>query len=50
MERAYGCFERSIPLPRHVDAERAEASFRNGVLTVRLPKAGNASPKKIEIC
>ncbi len=49
MERAYGRFERAIPLPRQVDAERAEASFRNGVLTVRLPKAGHASPRRIEI-
>ncbi|WP_333842799.1 Hsp20/alpha crystallin family protein [Pelomicrobium sp.] len=49
VERAYGRFERAIPLPRHVEAERAEATFRNGVLTVRLPKAGNASPRRIEI-
>jgi HSP20 family protein len=39
MERAYGSFQRAIPLPRSVDAERAEASFRNGVLTVRIPKS-----------
>ncbi|MCF8200244.1 MAG: Hsp20/alpha crystallin family protein [Sulfuritalea sp.] len=41
MERAYGAFRRSIPLPRNVDTEKAEASYKNGVLTVRLPKKGN---------
>lgn len=40
MERAYGAFERTIALPRNVDIDRAEASVRNGVLTVRLPKLG----------
>lgn len=37
-ERAYGAFERSIPLPRNVDRDKAEATYRNGVLIVRLPK------------
>jgi len=32
MERAYGAFQRTIPLPRNVDADKAEASYRNGVL------------------
>lgn len=39
MERAYGAFQRAIALPRDVDSERAEATYENGVLTVRLPKA-----------
>jgi HSP20 family protein len=38
MERAYGWFERAIPLPREVAGDKAEASYKNGVLTVRLPK------------
>jgi HSP20 family protein len=38
MERAYGSFERIVPLPRYVDPTKAEASFHNGVLTVRVPK------------
>ncbi len=37
-ERAYGSFERAIPLPAEVDADHAEAVFKNGVLSVRLPK------------
>lgn len=40
MERAYGAFERAIPLPRQVNPDKAEARFKNGVLTVRLPKEG----------
>ncbi|HXU92792.1 MAG TPA: Hsp20/alpha crystallin family protein [Gallionella sp.] len=39
MERAYGSFQRTIPLPRNVDADKAEANYRNGVLTVRVPKS-----------
>jgi len=38
-ERQYGRFERLIPLPQDVEAEKAQASFRNGVLRVSLPKA-----------
>lgn len=41
-ERSYGAFERTIPLPVEVQAEQVEASFKKGVLTVRLPKAADA--------
>lgn len=37
-ERSYGRFERHLALPAEVDEERASATFRNGVLTVTLPK------------
>lgn len=49
MERDYAAFQRSIPLPRNVNIDRAEASFKNGVLTVRLPKEGATSPKSISV-
>lgn len=49
MERAYGVFHRAIPLPRHVNINRAEASFKNGVLLVRLPKEGTAQAKSITV-
>jgi HSP20 family protein len=49
MERAYGAFQRSIPLPRNVDADKAEASYKNGVLTVRLPKLGSANIRSIRL-
>lgn len=38
IERAYGSFRRIIPLPKNVIEDKAEANYRNGVLTVRLPK------------
>ena len=42
-------FTRSVTLPRKVDAEKAEAEFKNGILEIRLPKAEEAKPKKIAI-
>lgn len=48
-ERSYGSFRRSFTLPRAVKAEDAKASFNNGVLEVRLPKAPEAKGRKIEI-
>jgi HSP20 family protein len=45
-ERAYGAFERVIPLPAEVQEDGAEAEFAKGVLTVHLPKAP-AAPKKV---
>ncbi|MDO8250452.1 MAG: Hsp20/alpha crystallin family protein [Rhodoferax sp.] len=49
MERAYGAFQRSIPLPRNVNIDKAQASFKNGVLTVRLPKQGSDKPRSISV-
>jgi HSP20 family protein len=51
VERAFGQFQRAIPLPAGVDPDRAEARFVNGVLTVRMPKAEQAqqATKQIEI-
>jgi HSP20 family protein len=46
MERAYGAFQRSIPLPRNVNIDKAEARYSNGVLTVRLPKEGGGNSAK----
>lgn len=42
-------FERSFELPDPVDASKAEASMKDGLLTVRLPKAEQSRPKVIEI-
>lgn len=41
-ERRFGAFERSFSLPEGVDVDKIEASFRNGVLTVSMPKAAQA--------
>ncbi|MGQ0523317.1 MAG: Hsp20/alpha crystallin family protein [Betaproteobacteria bacterium] len=46
---AYGRFERAIALPHHVDATRADAMYRSGVLTVKLPKATETAPRSIAI-
>ncbi|MCC6779072.1 MAG: Hsp20/alpha crystallin family protein [Hyphomicrobiales bacterium] len=50
-ERRYGSFERSFRVPDGVDADKIEASFKNGVLTVTLPKTPEAqkTEKKIAI-
>ncbi len=42
MERSYGAFTRSIPLPCEVDQDNCNASFKNGVLTVALSKTAQA--------
>ena len=49
MERVQGSFERSIKLPQYVDGERISAEFTNGLLTVTVPKAEAAQPRKITI-
>lgn len=48
-ERGYGEFTRSITLPVEVDAAQVSASLVNGVLTVKLPKAEAAKPRKISV-
>ena len=48
-ERVHGSFERSIKLPQFVDGERISADYTNGLLTVTVPKAQAAQPRKISI-
>lgn len=48
-ERFFGKFSRSITLPTVVDASKVTANYKDGVLTVTLPKAEEAKPKKIEV-
>jgi HSP20 family protein len=50
-ERSYGRFQRTIPFDVEVDADKVEAAFKNGVLTVTLPKNPKAADKarKIEV-
>jgi len=48
-ERWSGSFTRSIDLPPQVEADKVNATFKNGVLEVHLPKAREAKGKKIEI-
>jgi HSP20 family protein len=48
-ERSYGAFARAIRLPASVDSEKVAASFKNGLLTVTLPKAPAAKGSVIPI-
>jgi len=49
IEREYGRFVRRFALPIEIDADKVRAEFRDGVLTVALPKAPAVTPKTIEI-
>ena len=49
IERAYGAFSRSFTLPSAVDADGIKAAFKDGLLTVTVPKAEVAKARKIEI-
>jgi HSP20 family protein len=51
LERAFGSFQRVIPLPEGVDVDRAEASFDKAVLTIRIPKiaAAKSDVRRLEI-
>lgn len=49
VERVYGKFERSVQLSIPVQADKVKASYRDGVLTVRLPKADEVKPREIKI-
>jgi HSP20 family protein len=49
MQCAYGQFSRSVRLPAHVQAERATAGYRDGVLRVELPKAPGEQRRRITV-
>jgi len=48
-ERAYGPFMRTLTLNVPVEAEKAEATFENGMLTLTIPKAESVKPKTIKV-
>lgn len=48
-ERNYGQFRRSFQFPNRVDASKIDASFKDGILTVSLPKVEEAKPKLIDV-
>jgi HSP20 family protein len=49
IERSCGSFSRSFQLPSNVQTEKAKATFKNGVLEIRLPKTEEAKKKEIKI-
>ena len=49
VERRYGSFQRSFTLPRHIETDAIKAGFKDGVLTLGIPKAEVAKPTEIPI-
>jgi HSP20 family protein len=49
IERSYGAFHRSVTLPSGINADKAEADFSDGVLTIHVPKTESARPKTLTI-
>ena len=48
-ERRYGTFNRTIQLPVRVEGDKADATFEDGILTLRIPKAEEVKPRQIKI-
>jgi HSP20 family protein len=49
IERSYGSFQRSVSIPAGVQADKAKAIYKDGVLTITIPKAEETKPKSIKI-
>jgi len=49
IERSYGEFVRSFAVPSTVDTEKVEADYKNGVLTIALPKKEAAKPRQVKV-
>jgi HSP20 family protein len=48
-ERIYGSFMRALPLPAEIDPDKVQATFKNGVLEIRLPKSEAAKKREIKV-
>ena len=48
-KRTYGAFFRTVPLPAEINADKVQATFKNGVLEIRLPKSEAAKKKEIKV-
>lgn len=49
VERSYGSFMRSFTLPTNIDETKIRADYKDGVLTLRIPKSAEAKPKAVEV-
>ena len=49
VESHYGSFQRTLRLPEDVESDKIDASYKDGVLRITIPKAAKAEPKKIEV-
>ncbi|MDQ7819090.1 MAG: Hsp20/alpha crystallin family protein [Armatimonadota bacterium] len=48
-ELRYGSFLRTLPLPAEVQGDKARASYRNGILEIRVPKSERARPRAVKV-
>lgn len=48
-ERFYGRFERTVTLPAHIAPDKVKAQYKDGVLSITLPKTEEAKPKQIDV-
>jgi len=49
VERSYGQFVRSFTLPNNVDRDNVKATFKDGLLSIELPKREEAKPRQIKV-
>jgi HSP20 family protein len=49
VERSYGSFMRTFTLPANIDEAKIRADYKDGMLTMRLPKSATAKPKSVEV-
>jgi HSP20 family protein len=49
IERSYGRFHRAVRLPGQVEADQIQANFRDGILEIRVPKAPESKPHRIQV-
>lgn len=49
VERSYGTFQRTVPLPEGIDLKKIDAEFKNGLLTVKLPKTAEAKTRSKKV-
>ena len=49
VEIAYGKFQRMLPLPGEIIPEKAKATYKDGILTIKLPKSEKAKVKEVEV-
>ena len=49
IERSYGAFSRSVRLPVEVESDKIEASYRNGILKITIPKSEKVKAKEVKI-
>lgn len=49
MERSYGAFSRVIPLPSEVEQDKVEATFKKGILTVKMPRTEKTLKESVKL-